>query len=203
MKIKILSALLLLVPMVFSSAAFARDSMSTIDGMSAAQDAVTSDYQDGIIAEHPDLAPDITERYMQMYGLNWYPEKVNKFARIKRDNNGTTTRVNTPGAYYVNISIPYIMLENAAEQKVTFVAICGQSSKGSKTKPVKWKFYSNNNGKFFSETITWLPNEDFQCISKSFTSPQACQGLMVSVLVNYHNTTHTFTFNLAYIRTNG
>jgi len=200
MKIKILVALLVLVPLVISSVAYAGEPTPPTDETPAPEDSVIIDPQDGVIIERPDLGPDATNRYLVMLGINWFPEKVNKFSKIKRDNRGTTTRVNTPGSYYVDISIPLIDYENGKEQKIEQVGFCGQSSKGAKTKPVQWKLWSSS-GIFFTGTMTWPSDEDPHCVVKTFSTPKYESGLTVSALVNYYNTSHTFTFMESWVRT--
>jgi len=176
MKIKALIALMLLAPLVIGSVAYAGDTVTVEQAIDA---------------------PEAGERYFGMYGINWFPEKAGKFSKIKRNVNGTKTQVNTPGTYYVNISIPIFYYEDGTQNGLYGVRFCGQSSKGAKTKPVKWKFWASGT-QFFSESILWPADEDEHCIDEYFTPTALQNNLLVQVYVKYYNTTHTFTFKRAF-----
>jgi len=201
MKIKTLIALLLLVPLVISSVAHAEEPTPPSDETPIVEDSVIIDSQAGVILDSSALDPNAVNRYMHMYGINWIPEKAKKFSKIKHNFNGTTTRVNTPGSYYVNSSIPLINYEDGRSQYLKEVQICGKSSKGSKVFPIRWKLYSTNNGNFYTGSIIWPADEDKHCVNKTYSTPVYQVDLMVSVLVIYKNTTQTFTFKDVWIRT--
>jgi len=196
MKIKTLIALMLLVPLAIGSVAYAGDPLPPDLEAPPTEEATVYEYQEGEIQEQLDHAPDVESRAFGMYGVNWFPEKPSKFAKVKRYTEGTKTRVNTPGTYYMDISIPLYYWYDGS-QKLQQVSFCGQSSKGAKTKPVKWEWWSEGS-QFYSGSIAWSANENVQCVQKIY-SPATLekQNLLVRVYVKYHNTTHSFTFKKA------
>jgi len=197
MKIKTLLALALLVPLVIGSVAYAGDPTPPDLEPAAEEVSVVTDYHPGELSEQFTLSPDIVERAFGAYGDSWNPEKDGKFSKVKRNPKGTITQVNTPGSYYVNISIPLMYWEDGSYGKIKEVRFCGQSSKGEKTKPVRWEFWEEGT-KFLDASVPWPADEKLHCVEKSYTTATMdLRSLLVRVLVDYANISHTFTFKFA------
>jgi hypothetical protein len=132
-------------------------------------------------------------------GTAWVRELTGKFAVFRPYGWGTLTRVKAAGDYWVHIPVPYASVIDGQALKFKYAEVCGYSSNGAATKPIKLDLWQNTI-KIGSWAITWPADNNYHCAGVSFGTPEWKDSVGISVLLRYANTTDTITLAKAWIR---
>jgi len=133
------------------------------------------------------------------HGTSWVRQIPAQFSLFRTMGWGTQAKVKAAGDQWVHIAVPYQTRIANTLMKIKFVQFCAQSSNGGVTKPVRMDLWSYD-GLTKSVLITWPANNNKNCFTYEFPTPEFQPGLGVSVLLHYANPTHMITLYHAWVR---
>jgi len=196
MKLKILVALLVLIPFLVTNVAFAEPMTTRNPELSDEQSEIDS-YT--VVDGNLNLAPVAGNTDIAVHNQGWMPERPKKFKYLKYFHWATYIKVLAPGTYWVGISIPLITYLDGTKQYVKYVEFCAESSKGAKSMPDYWKIVDNYTA-LWSDSVSWPADNDRHCIGHTFTPGQWMEDIGVSVRLNYKNTDHVISMDKAWVK---
>jgi hypothetical protein len=103
------------------------------------------------------------------------------------------------GQYWIHIPVPYPTRIANSLMKIKFVEFCAQSTNGANTKPVRMDLWEYN-GMFASVNINWWADNNKHCFTYTLPTPAFHQGMGISVLLKFANTTDRITLYKAWTR---
>lgn len=133
------------------------------------------------------------------HGTAWVPEARSQFKLFVPKGWGTVTQAKVAGQYWVHIPIPHPTFIAGSPMKLKYVEFCAQSTNGAATKPIAWTLWEYPK-QVYSPPLSWVANNNAQCIGYSFTTPVFREDLGISVHLNFANATDRITLYKAWAR---
>lgn len=133
------------------------------------------------------------------HGTDWVNETPAKLALTYRGWGAIAKAKTVSGQYWVHTPVPYPTRIANSLMKIKFVEFCAQSTNGANTKPVRMDLWEYN-GKFASVNINWWADNNKHCFTYTLPTPTFHQGMGISVLLSFANTTDRITLYKAWTR---
>jgi len=192
MKTKILIALFILVPFIFTTTALADPALPPrgSDSTTESGQALVFDGEGSLLRRNPD----VSFTGIGMYSTNWFAEADKYFKAVKRYPSGTKFKAVAPGDFWVDLTIPVPYTIEGAVKEVDYVEFCARSSNGAKTKPKYVEVWSEE-AKIANKPFIWNPNNNQQCIGVAISPAQRVFNLAVAVELKFKNTTDKIWMN--------
>ncbi|RJP46430.1 MAG: hypothetical protein C4583_18990 [Anaerolineaceae bacterium] len=133
------------------------------------------------------------------HGTDWVSESPGKVALTYKGWGAIFRAKTTAGQYWVHVPVPFPTRIANSLMKIKFVEFCAQSTNGASTKPVRMDLWEYS-GQFATKNISWPADNAKHCITLTLTTPAFHQGLGISVLLKFANTTDKITMYKAWVR---
>jgi len=187
MKVKIFVALLVLIPFLVSSIAFAEQPLPLPEGgliIEPGSYELKTDSDPNQMISGPDSSyTDIAVQYP-----NWVPRKLNQFKTVKYTRGGAKFKAAAPGEYQVVITIPIMPYFDGTKQNLKYVEFCAKAPNPSKARPISWYIFEQNpTTPPAGGTFTWT-STDYHCVYYNVPVVLWMRVLTIEVGLKFKNT---------------